>query len=164
MAITAAETWRDYETDGVPSSGSHKVKKNNVRSWGAWVEGLINAFTANGGLIFSSKSSLDASLAYAANTMAWVIGDATVANNGVYGKVGASGTGSWTRRTDLPFSFIIASDAGAGTANAVQATTSIPVSSSALVWMNIFEANTATPVTVSFQRRLCADYQDEQRQ
>lgn len=149
MAVTAAEAFRDYETDGVPSSESHKIKKSDMRNWGAWVEGLINAFTANGGLIFSSKASLDASLAYAANTMAWVIGDATVANNGVYGKVGASGAGSWTRRADLPFSFIIASDAGAGTANAIHATTSIPVSSSALVWMNIFEANTASPVTVS---------------
>ncbi|WP_198389820.1 hypothetical protein [Sinorhizobium meliloti] len=150
MAITGAEVWRDYETDGVPSSGSHQVKKSDARSWAAWVEGLISAFTSGGGLIFSSKATLDANLAYAANTMAWVIGDATAANNGVYGKVGASGSGSWTRRSDLPFSFIIASDAGAGTPNAIQATTSIPVSSSALVWMNVFEANTASPVTVSF--------------
>ncbi|PII38692.1 hypothetical protein T190_17065 [Sinorhizobium meliloti CCBAU 01290] len=109
-----AEVARDYETDGVPSSGSHKIKKGDLRNWGAWVEGLINAFTANGGLIFSSKAALDASLAYAANTMAWVIGDATVANNGIYRKIGASGVGSWTRVSDLPFSFIIASDAGAG--------------------------------------------------
>ncbi|MQW43504.1 hypothetical protein GHK68_14675 [Sinorhizobium meliloti] len=82
--------------------------------------------------------------------MAWVIKDAIVANNGVYRKVGASGGGSWLRLADLPYSFIIATDAGAGTANAIQATTSIPVSSSALVWMNVFEANTASPVTVSF--------------
>lgn len=150
MALTMAEVARDYETDGVPSSGPHKIKKSNMRNWGAWVEGLISAFTANGGLIFASKASLDASLNYAANSMAWVIGDATVANNGVYGKVGGSGSGSWSRRADLPFSFIIASDAGAGTANAIQATTSIPVSGSALIWMNIFEANTASPVTVSF--------------
>ncbi|MDK1489385.1 hypothetical protein QN219_04850 [Sinorhizobium sp. 7-81] len=150
MAITAAEVWRDYETDGVPSSGSHKVKKSDTRSWGAWVEGIITAFTANGGLIYSSKAAMDADLAHGANSSAWVIGDATVANNGIYRKIGASGAGSWTRVADLPFSFIIASDAGAGTANAIQATTSIPVSGSALVWMNIFEANTASPVTVSF--------------
>lgn len=151
MALTMAEVARDYETDGVPSSGPHKIKKSNLRGWGAWVEGIINAFvTVNGGLIFVSKASLDASLNYAANSMAWVLGDATVANNGVYRKVGGSGSGSWTRVSDLPFSFIIASDAGAGTTNAIQATTSVPVSSSALVWMNIFEANTAAPVTVSF--------------
>lgn len=150
MALSAATVFRDYEVDGVPASGPHKVKKSEVRAIHAGIDAIINAFTANGGLIFSSKASLDASLAYAANTMAWVIGDATVANNGVYGKVGASGVGSWTRRADLPFSFIIASDVGAGTANAIQATTSIPVSGSALVWINIFEANTASPVTVSF--------------
>jgi hypothetical protein len=145
-----AEVARDYETDGVPSSGSHKIKKGDLRNWGAWVEGLISAFTANGGLIYASKASLDADLAHGANSMAWVIGDATVDNNGVYRKIGASGVGSWTRVADLPFSFIIASDVGAGTANAIQATTSIPVSGSALIWMNIFEANTASPVTVSF--------------
>ena len=121
-----------------------------MRGWGAWVEGIITAFTSNGGLVYSSKAAMDADLAHAANSMAWVIGDPVSANNRVYGKVGASGSGSWARRADLPFSFIIASDAGVGTANAIQATTSIPVSASALVWMNIFEVNTASPVTVSF--------------
>ncbi|WEX76878.1 hypothetical protein PYH37_005229 [Sinorhizobium numidicum] len=145
MVELATTIWADG-----PTSDPYGPDKAQIRAWGTWLEGIINAFTANGGLIFSSKASLDASLAYAANTMAWVIGDATVANNGVYGKVGASGVGSWTRRSDLPFSFIIASDVGAGTANAIQATTSIPVSASSLIWMNIFEANTATPVTVSF--------------
>ncbi|UYE95744.1 hypothetical protein HAAEEKHM_00024 [Sinorhizobium phage AP-16-3] len=150
MAITAAEAFRDYETDGVPSSGSHKIKKSDMRSWGAWVEGIITAFTSNGGLIFTLKSNMDAVLTHGPATMAWVIGDPVTANNGVYQKIGNSGTGSWVRRADLPYSFIIASDAGAGTPNAIQATTSIPVSASALIWMNVFEANTASPVTVSF--------------
>ncbi|MEY9326832.1 hypothetical protein [Sinorhizobium fredii] len=149
MAV-AATVFRDYETDGVPSSGSHKPKKSAIRELLLGYENIINAFLSNGGLIYASKASLDADLAHAANSMAWVIGDATVANNGVYRKIGGSGTGSWTRAADLPFSFIIASDVGAGTANAIQATTGIPVSSSALIWMNIFEANTASPVTVSF--------------
>lgn len=147
---TAATVFRDYETDGVPSSGARKPKKSEIRQLLGGYEAIINAFLSNGGLIFASKASLDASLNYAANTMAWVLGDATVANNGIYRKIGGTGTGSWTRVSDLPFSFIIASDVGAGTANAIQATTSIPVSSSALVWMNVFEANTASPVTVSF--------------
>lgn len=150
MALNAATVYRDYEVDGVPASGPHKVKKSEVRAIHAQIDAVINAFLSNGGLIFASKASLDASLNYAANTMAWVLGDATVANNGIYRKIGGTGTGSWTRVSDLPFSFIIASDVGAGTANAIQATTSIPVSSSALVWMNVFEANTASPVTVSF--------------
>jgi|GEM_PF-5674747 len=150
MDITMAQVARDFESDGIPASGKHKIKKPDLRKWGKWVEDIITAFTSNGGLIYSTKAAMDADLAHGANSMAWVVDDPVAANNGVYGKVGASGTGSWARRADLPFSFIIASDAGAGTPNAIQATTSIPVSESALIWMNIFEANTASPVTVSF--------------
>ncbi len=145
MVELAANIWADGS-----STNPYEPDKNQIRSWGTWVEGIITAFTSNGGLIYSSKAALDADLAHAANSMAWVIGDATTANNGVYGKVGASGAGSWTRRSDLPFSFIIASDTGAGTPNAIQATTSIPVSGSALIWMNIFETSAPGPVTVQF--------------
>ncbi|MDX1004628.1 hypothetical protein GOE20_27670 [Sinorhizobium medicae] len=149
MAV-AATVFRDYETDGVPSSGNHKVKKASVRELLLGYENIINAFTANGGLIYSTLALLNGNLDYPVNTMAWVIADPVAANNGVYRKGGGVGVGSWVRMADLPYSFIIASDAGAGTANAIQATTSIPVSESALTWMNVFEANTASPVTVSF--------------
>lgn len=44
---------------------------------------------------FATKALMDASLAYAANTIAFVYADATLSNNGEYYKVGASGTGSW---------------------------------------------------------------------
>lgn len=148
--LTAAEIDRDFVSDGIPSSGIHEVKKSDRRAWGSWVEQIISAFTSNGGLIYSSKALLDADLAKDANRMAWVLGDPVAANNGVYRKIGASGTGSWTRASDLPFSFIVAADAGAGTPNAIQATTTMPVSGSALVLLNIFEENTASPVTVSF--------------
>lgn len=117
--------------------------------WGTEIEALVAA-VATAAAVFDSRSSLYASLSYAANTLAWVVSDGTAAYNGIYRKSGASGSGSWTRVADLPYSFIIATDAGAGTANAIQATTAIPVSNSALVWLNIFEANTASPVTVSF--------------
>lgn len=150
MAETANSVYRDFVADGVPSSGKHDPHKPDIRRLLTSYEQIISTFTSNGGLIYSSLALLNADLVHNANTMAWVLGDATAANNGVYGKVGASGSGSWTRRSDLPFSFIIASDAGAGTPNAIQATTSIPVSSSSLVMMNVFEANTASPVTVAF--------------
>lgn len=147
---TAAQIWRDFVTDGVPSSGRAKPKKSDIRAWGAWVEQIIAAFLGTGGLVYSSRSSLFADLAHAANSSAWVIGDATVPYNGVYMKVGGSGSGSWTRVSDLPFSFILAADTGAGTPNAIQATSSIPISGSALVIMNVFEGTTGSPVTVSF--------------
>ncbi|MDX0297972.1 hypothetical protein GOC49_04480 [Sinorhizobium meliloti] len=38
----AATVWRDYETDGVPSSGDHKVKKSDARAWGKLVEQQTN--------------------------------------------------------------------------------------------------------------------------
>lgn len=145
MPETAAIIWRDG-----PASQPTEPQKSQIRAWGTWLEGLVTAFTSNGGLIYSSLALLNADLARSANTMAWVYGDPVAANNGVYGKVGASGTGSWTRRSDLPFSFIVATDTGAGTPNAIVATSGIPVSSSALVILNVFETNTNSPITVSF--------------
>lgn len=143
---TANDVFAPNDSAGSP----REVVNQEAQVWGTEVERVINAFTSDGGLIYTSKASLDADLAHGDHSSAWVIGDPVAANNGVYMKVGASGTGSWTRVSDLPIGFIIASDAGTGTANAIQATTSIPVSGSALIWMNIFEANTASPVTVSF--------------
>ncbi|UDF28476.1 UNVERIFIED_ORG: hypothetical protein LHK14_13255 [Roseateles sp. XES5] len=142
----ANDVFSPYDAGGDVRS----VVNQEAQVWGTEVERLILAFQAGGGIIFPDKATMDASIAYAANQQAWVLGDATVANNGIYRKIGASGTGSWTRLGDLPYSFIIATDVGAGTPNAIQATTSIPVSASALVWFSVFEANTESPVTVSF--------------
>lgn len=150
MAISGREVWRDFVSDGIPSSGKHDPKKPDIRQWATWIEQIIAAFTSNGGLIYSSKAALDADLAHGANSMAWVIGDATAANNGVYRKLGASGSGSWTRAADLPYSFIRASNVGSGTPSAIQATTDIPVSSSALILLTIAEDYVGTAATVSF--------------
>lgn len=39
---SALEIFRDYETDGVPSSGAHKPVKSDIRDWGAALEsGLL---------------------------------------------------------------------------------------------------------------------------
>ncbi|MGR9238884.1 hypothetical protein ACU8OH_08720 [Rhizobium leguminosarum] len=148
MPLTAATVYRDYVTDGIPSSGNNKPKKSEIRNLLSGYEGVITAFTSTGGLVFSSLALLNADLVHAANSMAWVIGDATVANNGVYRKNGASGAGSWTRVADLPYSFVKLTDAGAGTPNAIQLTSSIPTSASALRVANVFEAN-AGNVTIS---------------
>jgi hypothetical protein len=134
------------DENGAPRSPSMQ----EAQVWGTELERLVSLFVSSGGLIYSSKAALDADLARAPNTMVWVLGDPIADNNGIYGKLGASGSGSWTRRGDLPFSFIVASNAGAGTANAIQATTAIPVSGSSLIWMNIASTTTASPVTVAF--------------
>jgi len=134
-----------------PFGSPLQPSKPEIRSLLAQYEAAIDAYSSGAGSIAkSTRALLFADLAHAADVTAWVYADPTVANNGIYRKSGASGSGSWSFILPLPFSFIIASDVGAGTANAIQATTSIPVSASALVWMNVFEANTASPVTVSF--------------
>lgn len=145
MVELATTIWADG-----PSSTPFEPPKPQIRAWGTWLEGIITAFTSNGGLIYSSKAFLDADLSRGSNAMAWVMGDPIAANNGIYVKAGLAGAGSWSRRGDLPFSFIVASNVGAGTANALQATTSIPVSGSALTWVNVTAVNTGSPVTISF--------------
>ena len=142
-----SEVARDYVTDGIPSSGVHEIRKRDLRSWGAWIEQIMSAFLSSGGVIYASKSALDGDLSKPANTMAWVVDGE---DSGVYRKVGASGTGSWEKAADLPYSFIVASDAGEGTPDDITATSPLPVSGSALVLLNVFETNTGSPVNVSF--------------
>lgn len=153
MVDLAASVWRDFTTDGVPASGKWAPQKSKIRAWGAWLEGIVSAFTSNGGLIYTSLAAMNADLLHGANSSAWVVGDATVANNGIYRKIGASGSGSWSRVADLPYSFIRATDAGAGTANAIVATTAIPLpvnDAATLIALNITTNNTASPATVTF--------------
>ncbi|MFG1413482.1 hypothetical protein V5G24_20440 [Xanthobacter sp. VTT E-85241] len=47
-------------------------------------------------VVFATLSEMNASLAYPANTGGEVWADSTDANNGIYRKIGASGSGSWT--------------------------------------------------------------------
>lgn len=150
MTSTANLIFRNWQLDGVPSSGEHEPKKAEIRAWGTWLESFLAAIGANGGSVYQTRALLFADLAHAANSMAWVMSDPTTAYNGIYQKIGASGFGSWTRVGDLPYSFIIASDVGAGTANAIQATTPIPITESALIWFTVFETNGPGAVTVSF--------------
>lgn len=145
MAETANTIWADG-----PSTDPYEPDKRLIREWGTWVERSISAFLASGGKVYATRTALYADLTQTANTMAWVISDPTVAFNGIYQKNGAANTGFWTRLGDLPYSFIVATDAGAGTPNAIQATTSIPISQSALIILGVYEANDESPVTVTF--------------
>jgi len=136
------------------SGGSARnVVNGDVQVWGTEIEYLATlAFTSS--LVYSTRAALYANLVPAANVPALVIGDPTAGYDGLYMKVGATTTGSWTRLGDVPGrQYIKATDAGAGTANAIVATTDIPLPSAdraAIISLNIYEANTATPVTVAF--------------
>ncbi|TGP50313.1 hypothetical protein EN873_24380 [bacterium M00.F.Ca.ET.230.01.1.1] len=150
MVNLVATVWRDFVTDGVPASGPWAPRKSDVRQWGAYLESLATLSYTNG-KVYPTKAALDADLAPAANTPALVIGDG--ANDGLYMKVGATMAGSWTRLVDfVPGTQIVhAVDAGAGTPNAIIATSSISLSPSGsqLVRLDVFEANTG-PVSVAF--------------
>lgn len=127
------------------SGAARQISPLEAQIWGTEVERALNAFSAGGGVIFPDKATADANLGYAAFTQAWVIGDATADNNGIYQKSGAAGAGSWIKRGNLPYNVIFATNGGAGTANAVQVTTLIPVASTAngqLVSVPFVAANT----------------------
>ncbi|MBY3183352.1 hypothetical protein HFO24_17000 [Rhizobium laguerreae] len=150
MVLTARQVYRDFVTDGIPSSGNHKPAKADIRSWGGYLERFIAGSSVVNSLITTTRALLLADVNHEESTMAWVIADPTTAYNGIYQKLGASGLGTWNRVADLPYPFIPASNVGAGSANALQATTDIPISETALVWLPIFATNTASPVTVAF--------------
>lgn len=145
MVEKAIVIWQDG-----PSSDPSQPRKADIREWGTWVEDSIAAFFTTGGTIYQTRASLNADLSPAANTMAWVVEDPVVANNGIYRKTGTTGSGTWVRVADLPFSFIVASNADGGTPNSLQVTTAIPPSASALILLPVADTNTASPVTVSF--------------
>jgi len=148
MVKTFNEIFRDFETDGVPASGVHEPIKVDIRQ----ALTAISAITSSSGTarVYTTRDLLYADLSANATAMAWVVSDPTAAYNGIYQKVGATTTGSWTRVADLPYSFIRADNSGAGTPDAILATTAIPVSSSALITLPIAEDSTGSPITVSF--------------
>lgn len=120
MALQLARAiWRKYFTDGVPASGNHTPDKLAIIEWGTWLEAMIDAGVP--GLAFASKALLDVDLLHGAGATAIVYNDSTAANNGLYVKAGASGSGSWSRIGDLPNNIVPLTVTG-GTGNAITAT------------------------------------------
>lgn len=91
------EAFRDYVTDGVPATGANKPSKAEIRSVGSLIEAAIGtAVLGSVGVSKDTRAHLNADLVHAADTIALVYADGTDANNDLYVKVGASGSGSWT--------------------------------------------------------------------
>ena len=104
-----------------------------------------------GAIIRNSLVALNATTTPASGLLAWVMGDAIVANNGVYENNGTSVSPNWMRRGPLPFGHIYAINVGAGTANAIEVTTWLPIpveDGAALITVPIVEPNTSTTVTI----------------
>jgi hypothetical protein len=77
---------------------------------------------------------------------AWVIGDPDINKIGIWGYDGSD----WAWALPLPYDWIVAIDEGAGSPNAIQATTKVPVFDTAMIHMEVADTNTGSPVTVSF--------------
>jgi hypothetical protein len=95
--------FRDFVTEGVASSGLHDVDKRDVRAIGPMLEAAIAA-TSLGTMvdvIKTTRTLLEADLAWGPNTVALVYADANDSNNDLYVKSGASGSGSWTLTSAL---------------------------------------------------------------
>lgn len=102
---------RAFATDGVPSSGANEPDKGEGKVAFAFVDAATSALAlaqvAGGAIAKDNLASLNADLAHAANKLAFVVNDSTASYNGVYIKVGGSGSGSWTLTgLSLPVSFI----------------------------------------------------------
>lgn len=97
MVKTPDEIWRDYVTDGVPSSGSHDPEKPDIRDWANYVETLVQAgvsrrleavrvaTTANGTLAtaFDNGSTIDG-VTLATNDRILIKDQSDATVNGVY--------------------------------------------------------------------------------
>ncbi|OAI25967.1 hypothetical protein A1351_15555 [Methylosinus sp. R-45379] len=106
---TANQVFRDYKTDGVPSSGPHEPRKPEIRAY----ENLLNAAIdmalsgqVTAFLPHETAAALNADLAHAADAYAVVFADSTGANNGVYKKIGASGSGSWSQISSFVLGYV----------------------------------------------------------
>ncbi|MBN7758995.1 tail fiber domain-containing protein [Nitratireductor aquimarinus] len=133
------------------AGNSRQVNNHDAQVWSTEVERIIQVALEGGDLlVYSSLSALNADLDHAANTGAILIGE-SIADDGLYMKQGASGSGSWVKIGNVPGQgFVKATNAGAGTANAIAATTPVAVNETQLILLPITAANTASPVTVAF--------------
>lgn len=52
----ASEIWRDYDTDGVPSSGPYDPRKDYIRTWGGEIEDSVSNGVAGAKYTFSTST------------------------------------------------------------------------------------------------------------
>jgi len=128
---------------GIPYDPGKKPERHLLVQ--AFEEQSIVANAVNtGSIVKDTKANLDLVTAAPEDQMAWVVGDATPANNGIYENTGTASVTVWTRRADIPQGVIPMTDVGAGTANAIVTTTplAVPATLKALFILFPFEANT----------------------
>ncbi|MDF1778726.1 MAG: hypothetical protein P1V13_22110 [Rhizobiaceae bacterium] len=107
---------------------------------------------ANGGLIYDTRSNLNADLDHDANASAWVVADSTQSYMGIYQKSGASGAGSWSRIAPLPLDARVGVYVKTGQTLLVDYTTKLVTTSGtagAVIW-NGYSVSIGASQSVSF--------------
>ncbi|WP_368649674.1 right-handed parallel beta-helix repeat-containing protein [Brucella intermedia] len=144
----AVDIFSPVQANGTPRS----VSNLDAQVWGTELERLVDTVLRAGGKVYASKAQMDADLTPAANTSAIVIGDPVMGNNGLYMKIGGSGSGSWQRIGDVPgYQIIRLVNDGSGTPNAIVASSALPVpvaNGEAILLLNITDDITG-PATLS---------------
>src|SRR5262245_35618739 len=101
--MLAAEVFRDFETDRVPSSGRHIVRKADERQWGTWLEQIAVSGVAwkaavdrvaTSNITLSGEQTIDGGLT--STSRVGVVGQTNAAQNGIY----VTAAGAWARATD----------------------------------------------------------------
>ncbi|NTI74876.1 hypothetical protein [Rhizobium rhizogenes] len=134
-----------------PFSDPYEPSKPDIRRLLAQYENAIDAYSSGAGSIAkTTRDLLYADLVHAADTTAWVYADPNADYNGIYRKSGASGSGGWTKILPLPYSFVRATSSASGTPNSILATSGYPVNESVLIFLNVLQTNTDSPVYVTF--------------
>lgn len=97
---TARIVWRDFVSDGIPSSGNHKPEKAEIRRWGTWLENLSASLqiVVSAAFIRGTKAQLDAVDGVMTGQVGIVVADDDVSLRGVYVRQGLS----WVKKSDLP--------------------------------------------------------------
>jgi len=136
---------------GIPFDANKEPSRQGVVQAFAEMQKQLEGAQA-GALVKDTLSNLQAlSTVSETSMMAWVLNDTVKSNNGIYENTGTANSPSWTRRADIP-QFLITGINSGGTANAIQATTDLPIPSEdgrCLIVVPVTTVNTGS-VTVSF--------------
>lgn len=130
---------------GVPFDPNKKPSRQGTVQAFAEMQVQLEGAQA-GALVKDTLANLNALASVSeASIMAWVTNDPTQANNGIYENTGTDVAPVWTRRIDIPQFVISGINVGAGTADAIQATTDLPIpiqDGRTLIIVNIVADNT----------------------
>jgi hypothetical protein len=134
IVTQALAAYRDYVVDGVVSTGPNDPAKADIRNLWIALGAVLDAFSSTGGAYvgFTTQALMFANLAYPAGTVGEVLADSTTANDGLYLKSGASGSGAWTQVSTLTLPGLAASLAAEVTRATNAEATKAPLISPAL--------------------------------